>query len=215
VSLHVASPDAPPAPTARTARPAWRAPGLALALVLGLTAGACSTRSPETREGEVRLRAFLETLRLRPGDGGAAGGTAAPTPSQADVARSLLLTDADIAVVFGPQLQGAARNFFRDGRKGGLRSLRPFEPGAEIFIVSATTEELARGDRVAANFPRGWAMLAARLPAGQRFYHVTVAEPGKKLQRLDELTFVNGHWVLLPKVWRVVSDGPPGQRALR
>jgi hypothetical protein len=211
VSLRTASPDAPPARAARTASQVL---GVAVALVLGLSSGACSTRSPEAKEGEARLRAFLETLRARPGDGGPAADTAAPSPSQAEVARSLLLTDADITAVFGPKLQGAARDFFRDGRKGGLRSLRPFESGAELFIVSATTEELARGDRVAANFPRGWATLAARLPAGQRFYHVTVAEPGKKLRRLDELTFVNGHWVLLPRVWRVVSDGRPDQRAL-
>jgi hypothetical protein len=82
----------------------------------------------------------------------------------------------------------------------------------EIRIKSATTEDLRAQNPAGKEFPGGYARVAQHLKPGLLVYRFSFIEPGHDLgMAYDGLYFVNGHWVIIPKPWRMlkhVQDTP-------
>ena len=80
------------------------------------------------------------------------------------------------------------------------------KPGQEkVLLWSATTEELQKGTGDAPAFPGGYQKVAPHLKPGLTFYRFKFVRPGQELGfAWDGLVFVNGHWVIFPKPWRVL-----------
>ena len=75
----------------------------------------------------------------------------------------------------------------------------------ELLLWSATTEELQKGTGDAGAFPGGYSAAAPHFKEGLTFYRFKFVRPGEKLGfAWDGLIFVNGHWVIFPKPWRVL-----------
>lgn len=84
--------------------------------------------------------------------------------------------------------------------------IKPKEGQTELKLWKATTEELKEGKGDAPNFPGGYARAAAHLKPGLTIYRWKFVRPGETLgMAYDGLVFVNGHWVVMPKPWRVVG----------
>jgi hypothetical protein len=81
--------------------------------------------------------------------------------------------------------------------------IEPRAGQTELKLASATTEELRAGGGKAGEFPGGWKRIAPHLAPHRTWYRFSFVEPGHELGRsFDGLTFVNGHWAIVPKPWR-------------
>lgn len=80
------------------------------------------------------------------------------------------------------------------------------KPGqTELLVWSATTQELQKGTGDSGSFPGGYAKIASNFKEGLTFYRFKFVKPGESLGfAWDGLIFVNGHWVIFPKPWRVL-----------
>jgi len=84
--------------------------------------------------------------------------------------------------------------------------IRP-KPGQDkVLLWSATTAELQQGTGDAPVFPGGYQRVAPHLKKGLTFYRFKFVRPGDELGYAWEgLVYVNGHWVIFPKPWRVIK----------
>ena len=80
-------------------------------------------------------------------------------------------------------------------------------PGqTQLLIWSATTEQLQKGSGDAKAFPQGYEMAAPFFNKGLTFYRFKFVAPNETLGfAWDGLIYVNGHWVIFPKPWRVLK----------
>jgi len=83
-------------------------------------------------------------------------------------------------------------------------------PGqTKLLIWSATSEELKKGTGDAKAFPGGYGQAAPFFKNGIVFYRFKFVKPGETLGfAWDGLVYVNGHWVIFPKPWRVLRTSP-------
>ncbi len=130
-----------------------------------------------------------------------AGGADHPTLS-----KTLRPTSADYRELFdeetATQIEAAATPQWDSGKM----VVAPKPGQTEVKIWSASTEDLRAGTGSAKEFPGGYAKVASRLKPGAVLYRFTFTEPGHDLgMAYDGLAHVNGHWVIVPKPWRMMA----------
>lgn len=135
----------------------------------------------------------------------------AGTEGGASLVETLRPTNADYRAVFQPEFADRAERFYRGWVWGP--SPMPAEPWAEpgqtvLRMWKATTEEIrAWTPSVRKNFPGGYRKVKGEFRPGLTIYTWDYTEPGAEFgMAFNGLVFVNGHWALFPKPWRVLDQ---------
>lgn len=80
----------------------------------------------------------------------------------------------------------------------------------ETLITGATSEELKKDTWTGAvydHFPGGYHKVAPYLNPGLTIYQIKFVKPGESSgMRFDGFVYVNNHWVIFPKMWRIIKD---------
>jgi hypothetical protein len=85
-------------------------------------------------------------------------------------------------------------------------AITPKEGQTELLLWQATVDELKNGTGYSRNFPGGYQKASHHIQPGHTIYRFKFVRPGKTLgMAYDGLVFINGHWVFIPKPWRVVN----------
>ncbi len=121
--------------------------------------------------------------------------------------QTLRPNSADFTAVFSKEVaQMAERNYQLPWDQGHI-VVHGNPEQTELVIWSATSEELKKGKGDAKKFPGGYVQAAPYFNDGLTFYGFRFIRPGEKLgYAWDGLVHVNGHWVIFPKPWRVLTD---------
>lgn len=171
-----------------------RVSGLAAVALLALALGACKKEGaagfPGTEEGAKALLAEL----LKPG------------ADNAKLSASLKPTSADYAAVFASAEMAKKAETTYAGLWAAVEKdpIKPKEGQTELKVWKATTDELKAGTGDSNNFPGGYKSAAPHLKSGLTVYRWKFVKPGETLgMAYDGLYHVNGHWVLMPKPWRI------------
>jgi hypothetical protein len=81
------------------------------------------------------------------------------------------------------------------------------QPGqTELLLWNASVEELKNSTGDSRQFPGGYRDIIRHIKPGHTIYYFKFVKPGNTLGlAFDGLVFINGHWVLIPKPWRVLK----------
>ncbi|MFD9561285.1 serine protease [Streptomyces sp. NPDC059994] len=133
--------------------------------------------------------------------------TKAGAGGDAGLVESLRPTHDDYEAVFRPGYAEQAERYYQ------ASAPLPLGPWAKpqqtvLQMWKATTEEIHAGTAPAlAHFPGGYAKVKDSFKPGLTIYRWTYTEPGEAYgMAFDGLVFVNGHWALFPKPWRVLGS---------
>lgn len=165
---------------------------LAFFFLLSLTLVACSKGGPPgTEEGAKQLlEAFLK-----------------PDADHAALSKALRPTSADYAAVYGKEMGEKLEKMYAAPWDAGQLVVKPNEGQTELKLFKATSEELKSGAENAKEFPGGYKKVAESLQGGQTLYRFKFVKPGADSgMAFDGLVHVNGHWVIMPKPWRALSE---------
>jgi hypothetical protein len=131
------------------------------------------------------------------------------TKSGADyvaLTNSLRPAKADYEAVFEAKAAEQAYQGYTIPWNKGYIIIKPKPGQSAILLWSATTEELKAGTSNASQFPGGYAKIKDNFKPGITLYRFKFVEPGQTLgMAYDGLAFVNNHWVVFPKPWRVIK----------
>jgi hypothetical protein len=129
-----------------------------------------------------------------------------PGADHAALSKALRPAAADYGAVFVGDLAATAKTKYEPDWDAGRAVIRPHGKQTELLLASATTEELQAKTGQSSEFPGGYAKVASKLKPGLVFYRFKFVEPGKKLgMAYDGLVYVNGHWAIFPKPWRLLD----------
>jgi len=143
---------------------------------------------PGTEEG---ARALLDEF-LKPG------------ADYATLSKALRPNDADYAAMFDGPFADRAKAVYAPAWDAGEMIIAPKEGQSELKIWGATTEDLRGWTGNAAEFPGGYKDVAANLKDGLTIYRFKFVAPGEDLgMAFDGLVYVNDHWTIFPKPWKV------------
>jgi hypothetical protein len=85
-------------------------------------------------------------------------------------------------------------------------TVKPNPGQTELLLWKASVEELKNSTGDSQQFPGGYRDIIRHIKPGHTIYYFKFVEPGKTLGlAFDGLVFINGHWVLIPKPWRVLK----------
>jgi len=130
-----------------------------------------------------------------------------PDADYAGLTRPLRPTPKDFKSVFKGKALKEALEGYRAPWDEGKIVVRGKPDQTQLLIWSATSEELKKGTGDAKAFPGGYVRVAPHLKNGLTFYRFKFVRPGETLGfAWDGLVYVNGHWVIFPKPWRVLKD---------
>ena len=74
-------------------------------------------------------------------------------------------------------------------------------------LFSATAADFKNATPKSKDFPSAYKKIASHLIGTQPIYRFQFIEPGKEQgNSYDGLTYVNGHWILIPKPWRGLDE---------
>lgn len=185
--------------------------GLALAFILGgcnkgadKTGGSNNSSSTDTKAGGSAPSKYPGTMEgarsllsefLKPG----ADHTALTKP--------LRPTKEDYAAVFQGDLAAKAESTYGSMWDSGQAVVAPKAGQTELLLSSATSEEIKNWTgKAASDFPGGYRKMGASFKPGLTFYRFKFVEPGKDLgMAFDGLVYVNNHWRIFPKPWRLLE----------
>jgi hypothetical protein len=170
---------------------------LFLFLVLVLLVPASSLAKPDGSEkgAKAMLAAFLK-----------------PGADFAALTKPLRPTSADYKAIFDAESAAKAEKGFAQPWDEGSIVLKPKPEQSQLVLESATSDELKADSPKAKALPKHWTKIAASLKKGVRIYHLHFMEKGAdkednaKQTSFAGLIFVNNHWVLMPKPWRVLES---------
>lgn len=151
--------------------------------------GSIATKYPGTMEGaKGLLQEFLK-----------------PRADQAELSRDLRPRPKDYEAVFVPEAVKQAQEGYREPWDQGKIVLGGKPHQTEVLVWSATSKQLREGTGDAFEFPGGYKVAAPYFKDGLTFYRFKFVRPGQKLGfAWDGLVYVNGHWAIFPKPWRVL-----------
>lgn len=135
---------------------------------------------------------------------GAAGDLVALVRAGASAVLALRPSDADIETVFTsravPHIKANIGQFWVDplDLPAGDHQVRTFE---------ARTQEFAAEQGDAAEFPGGWAMVAAHLRRDVVWHHVVLRDADNRTRHLTGFVWLHDHWAWFPKPWRLLPEG--------
>ena len=145
---------------------------------------------PGTEEGAAALlRGFLE-----------------PTANRAEMSKSLRPSDADYDSIFAGDAAGKAKTAYEEHWSKEQYVIEVQEGQTELLLWRATTEQLRDASGDASEFPSGYRKVAEKFKPGLTFYRFKFVKPNDKHgMTYDGLVFVNGHWVMVSKPYRVLD----------
>jgi len=168
--------------------------------------------------GAVVLCLLIPAVSLAKPDGSEKGAKAMlaaflkPGADFAALTKALRPTSADYKAVFDAESAAKAEAGFKQPWDEGFIVVKPKPEQTQLLLESATSDELKADSPKAKVLPKHWAKIAGSLKKGLRIYHLHFMEKGadkedkSKQTAFDGLIFVNGHWVLVPKPWRVLES---------
>ena len=162
----------------------------ALAVLPLLFASGRAAAADRTAEAKAMLEAFVK-----------------PGADQAALSAKLRPTKADYDAVFLPDASARLQAAYEPAWSAGSLVLKG-KPGQTSVLVWGATSEDLKAWRAAARdrFPGGYQKVGAHLRPGVTLYAFKFVEPGETLgMAFDGLTYVNGHWALFPKPFRVLE----------
>jgi hypothetical protein len=93
----------------------------------------------------------------------------------------------------------------------GKLVIKPAADQSEISVVGAAQGELAHGEGAAQACPGGYKDIAAKIQPKIVVYCAKFVKAGEKHgMNVDGLVFVNGHWAIFPKPWKIIGEKPAG-----
>ena len=155
------------------------------------------------KKGETKPTAAPETKSL---DDAKAfmGEFVKPGADHAALTKKVIPQAGDYEKVFEAELATKAKPHYEKMFSDPNGKIAPKDGQTELLIWSATTEELRAGTGDAGQFPGGYKEGAANLKPGVTWYRFKFVTPGSTIgMAYDGLTYVNGHWALFPKPWRL------------
>jgi hypothetical protein len=127
-----------------------------------------------------------------------------PGADHAALTRQLRPTKADYDTIFQSELAAKADSVYTPAWDGGQMVVAPKPNQTELKLFSASTDELKSWTGAAADFPEGYKQVAEQLKPGVKVYRFKFVEPGQDLgMAFDGLAYINGHWRIFPKPWRL------------
>jgi hypothetical protein len=129
----------------------------------------------------------------------------APGADLATLSKSLRPTHADFQALFDPQAATKLEAAYGPDWDRGSIVIAPKVGQSTFKVSSATVADLNTGANPASAFPRGYLRVAPHMVTGHTWYRVEFLKPGEAAgMAFDGFTFVNGHWVIVPKPWRAL-----------
>lgn len=121
--------------------------------------------------------------------------------------QSLRPDAADCAAIFtDPSIATECAPYYADlfSKSAGSIAPKPGQTASRLF--SATREDFVSGTGGSLNFPGGYKRLAGSLKPTMTWYAFKFVEPGKTVgMAFDGLVYVNGHWRMFPKPFRLLK----------
>jgi hypothetical protein len=118
--------------------------------------------------------------------------------------RSLRPSTEDYQAIFDGEAVTEARAKYEEQWSQDAYVIEIKEGQTELQFWKATTEELRDWTGDAHQFPGGYRKVADKLKPGLTFYRFKFVKPGDKHgMTYDGLVFVNDHWVLVSKPYRI------------
>lgn len=131
-----------------------------------------------------------------------------PDVDRANLTKQLRPTTQDFRTVFKGSAAKQAEDGYRAPWDEGKIVIKGNPDQTELLVWSATTKELQEGKGDSGSFPGGYVKVAPYFKDGLTFYRFKFVRPGETLgYAWDGLIYVNGHWVIFPKPWRVLLSG--------
>ena len=122
------------------------------------------------------------------------------------LSKTLRPTRDDYKAVFEGAAAAKAEAGYKKLWDEGIVVVAPGPRQTELILGSATTDDIKTGGPTAKELPGGYAKVADSLKKGVTFWRFQFVEKGKTAGiAFDGLVFVNGHWVIFPKPWRVLA----------
>ncbi len=132
----------------------------------------------------------------------------APNADYAALTRLLRPTTSDYRALFSPP--GTAAKIEASQAKdwdSNKAVIKPKPGQTEIKLWSATGDDLLSGTGNAKEFPAGYGKVAKYLAPAAVYFRFKFVEPGKDTgTAYDGLSWVHGHWVIVPKPWRAFES---------
>lgn len=136
-----------------------------------------------------------------------------PNADVGQLTGSLRPMTSDYEAIFDPQTAGRVEAGLAKDWNTGKLIIKPAKGQTEIKLWSATGTELAQGTGSAKEFPPEYRQIGQHLAPDRLFFRFKFVEPGKDTSvAYDALTFVQDHWVLVPKPWRALEERAPGPK---
>ena len=89
----------------------------------------------------------------------------------------------------------------------GKLVIKPAPEQTEIVVVGAGQGDLVKGEGNAQACPGGYKGVAEKIQPNTVVYCAKFVKPGEKHGlSIDGLVYVNGHWALFPKPWKLIGD---------
>jgi hypothetical protein len=86
-------------------------------------------------------------------------------------------------------------------------AIQPKPEQTELILLSASVDDLKHSTGNSNEFPGGYAKVAPHMKANHTWYRFKFVKSGERLgMAYDGLTFVNHHWVIVPKPWRALKE---------
>jgi len=129
-----------------------------------------------------------------------------PGASRSEMSKSLKPSDADYDAIFDTDVATKAKAAYAEHWNNEDSILEAEEGQTELLLWKATTEQFRDGSGDVSEFPSGYKKVADKLKPGLTFYRFKFVKPENKHgATYDGLVFVNGHWVMVSKPYRVVE----------
>ena len=134
-----------------------------------------------------------------------------PGADLAALTKKLQPIEKDYSTVFKPEYAKKMAEMYTQPWKDGLMVVSPKPGQSEVLLYSATSEELQKWTGNAKDyFPGGYEKIGPGFADGLTFYRFKFVSSGEKIgMAYDGLVYVNGHWRIFPKPYRVLEEPKP------
>ena len=123
------------------------------------------------------------------------------------LSKQLRPTSADYKSLFDPTTAAKIDAVYSKEWDAGSFVVKPGQGQTDVKIASATVADFKASSPKTKDFPGGYKKIASHLIGTSTIYRLQFVEPGKDAgNSYDGLTYVNGHWALIPKPWRGLDD---------
>lgn len=153
-----------------------------------------TTPTPSSHSGQ-QARAFVETFMK------------ASSATQKQLSTSLRPNAAEIQAVFvDTAIQRLVNIHLKEYFEDRQFTIAPRSEYNEVFIWTATSEELRIGNGQALFFPTDFLRMSPYLNDGLTFHRFKFVKKGNAAgMSFEGLININGRWVIFPKVWEAIE----------